>query len=97
MDFVTLVSEAIGDVNPEYGIDSLAADMRLRDDLALTSIDLIHLLVGVTQRLGGRKLPYENLFLVDGALRQDVSIGQLAEFIAGCLATPFTSPVPLAM
>ena len=97
MDFVTLVSEAIGDVNAEYGIDSLSADTRLREDLALTSIDLIHLLGSITQRLGGRKLPYETLFFAGGTLLQDVSIGQLAEFIAACAETPHASPAPLAM
>jgi hypothetical protein len=97
MDFVTLVSEAIGDVNTEYGIDSLSAETRLREDLALTSIDLINLLVSITQRLGGRKLPYENLFFAGGTMRQDVSIGELAGFIASCADTPLATPVPLAM
>ncbi len=97
MDFVSMVSEAIGELNPEYGVDSLGADTRLREDLALTSIDLIHLLAGVTQRLGGRKLPYENLFFVDGVMRQDLSIGQLADFIASCADTNLGQPVPLAM
>ncbi len=97
MDFVTLVCEAIGDVNAEYGVDSLAADTRLREDLALTSIDLIHLLGSITQRLGGRKLPYENLFFDGGTMRQDITIGQLAEFIAGCADLPQATPAPLAM
>ena len=97
MDFITLVSEAVGDVNPEYGVDSLSAETWLRADLALTSIDLIHLLGSITQRLGGRKLPYETLFFAGGTMLQDVSIGQLAEFIAGCAETPLASPAPLAM
>lgn len=97
MDFVNMVSEAIGEVNPEYGMDSLSAETRLREDLALTSIDLIHLLSSITQGLGGRKLPYEDLFFTGGIMRQDISIGQLAEFIASCADTPLAPPVPLAM
>jgi acyl carrier protein len=97
MNFEILVSEAIGEVNAEYGVDSLSADTRLREDLALTSIDLIHLLGSITQRLGGRKLPYETLFFAGGTPLQDVTIGQLAEFIATCAETPQASPAPLAM
>ena len=96
MDFENLVSRAIGEVNPEYGIDCLSAETLLRQDLALTSIDLIHLLVAITQALGGRKLPYENLFFAGGSMRHDVSIGELAAFIASCADAP-AAPAPLAM
>lgn len=95
MDFVNLVCAAVNEVNAEYSVDSLSAEMRLREDLALTSIDLIHLLGSITHKLGGRKLPYETLFFQDGVMRDELTIGELADFIATSGDAP--PPAPQAM
>ncbi len=95
MDFVTMVCEAVNEVNSEFTVDSLSGDMSLREDLALTSIDLIHLLGSITHKLGGRKLPYETLFFNDGVMRDDLTIAELAGFVATSDAAP--PPAPQAM
>ena len=59
---------------------------KLLGDLGFESIDIIQLGVAIEEEIGKRKLPFDKLLMKDGRYVDDLSIGQIAEFLV-----PFTS------
>lgn len=65
--------------------EALEADMGggtlLLADLGFESIDIIQLIVAIEEEFGLRKIPFEQLLMVNGRYVDDLSIGQIAGFI----------------
>ena len=59
---------------------------KLLGDLGFESIDIIQLVVAIEEEIGKRKLPFDKLLMKDGRYVDDLSIGQIAEFLV-----PFTA------
>jgi acyl carrier protein len=55
---------------------------RLLADLGFESIDIIQLVVAIEEMVGKRKLPFNELLMRDGRYVDDLSIGQIADFLA---------------
>jgi acyl carrier protein len=55
---------------------------RLLADLGFESIDIIQLVVAIEEMVGKRKLPFNELLMKDGRYVDDLSIGQIASFLA---------------
>lgn len=55
---------------------------RLLGDLSFESIDIIQLIVAIQEEIVGAKLPFEKLLMRDGRYVDDLSIGQIADFLA---------------
>ena len=78
---------------PPFGItdtagkpDGYDADVaKLLADLGFESIDIIQLVVAIEQMVGKRKLPFNELLMRDGRYVDDLSIGQIADFLASRL------------
>ena len=70
------------DEGPE---DGMRADSRLLADLGFESIDIIQLVVAIEEHYG-RRFPFDRLLMKDGRYIDDLSIGQLADFLASQLA-----------
>lgn len=51
-------------------------------DLGFESIDIIQLVVAIEEMVGKRKLPFNELLMKDGRYVDDLSIGQIADFVA---------------
>lgn len=67
------------DVDPAGGI---TRDSRLLADLGFESIDVIQLVVAIEQDFGRGKLQFEQLLMVNGRYVDDLSVGQIADFVA---------------
>lgn len=68
------------DVELEEEID---AETTLIEDLAFESIDIVQFSVALEQALGRKDLPFEKLFIEDGAYVDDVSVADIVSFLAG--------------
>ncbi|HSW12308.1 MAG TPA: acyl carrier protein [Solimonas sp.] len=55
---------------------------KLLGDLSFESIDIIQLIVAIQEEVVGAKLPFEKLLMRDGRYVDDLSIGQIADFLA---------------
>ncbi|EIT69882.1 MULTISPECIES: acyl carrier protein [Hydrocarboniphaga] len=55
---------------------------KLLADLGFESIDIIQLVVAIEEMVGKRKLPFNELLMRDGRYVDDLSIGQIADFLA---------------
>lgn len=60
----------------------MTRDTKLLADLGFESIDIIQLVVAIEEELGKRKLPFDKLLMKDGRYVDDLSIGQIADFLA---------------
>ena len=63
--------------------DEISAETTLIEDLAFESIDIVQLSVALEQALGRKDLPFEKLFIEDGAYVDDVSVNDIVSFLAG--------------
>jgi len=55
---------------------------QLLGDLSFESIDIIQLIVAIQEEIVGAKLPFEKLLMREGRYVDDLSIGQIADFLA---------------
>ena len=61
---------------------AMSRDTRLLADLGFESIDIIQLVVAIEQMVGKTKLPFNELLMQNGRYVDDLSIGQIADFLA---------------
>jgi acyl carrier protein len=90
---LALVLEVVGETVADWDLDLgevLAPESRLSADLCFSSIEVMHLFATIDVRLG-RKLPYDQLIRQDGVFRSELTIGELARFVA---AQPPVAPPP---
>lgn len=59
------------------------ADTRLLGDLGFESIDIIQLVVAIEEDISKKKVPFDKLLMKDGRYVDDLSIGQIADFLVG--------------
>lgn len=63
----------------------IGRDTRLLADLGFESIDIIQLVVAIEEEFGKHKLPFNQLLMKDGRYVDDLSVGQIADFLAPLL------------
>lgn len=80
----TLLQDFTQDWDNEFEGD-MGPDTKLLADLGFESIDIIQLVVAIEQMVGKRKLPFNELLMRDGRYVDDLSIGQIASFLAARL------------
>jgi acyl carrier protein len=57
-------------------------DTRLLADLGFESIDIIQLVVAIQEEVIRQKLSFDKLLMKDGRYVDDLSIGQIADYLA---------------
>jgi acyl carrier protein len=62
--------------------EPIGRDTLLLADLGFESIDIIQLVVALEETFGKRKLPFEQVLMKDGRYVDDLSVGQIADFLA---------------
>lgn len=67
--------------------EEIGPETTLIEDLAFESIDIVQFSVALEQALGRKDLPFEKLFIEDGAYVDDVSVADIVSFLAGELQT----------
>ena len=60
----------------------MSADTKLLADLGFESIDIIQLVVAIQEEVLRRKLSFDKLLMKDGRYVDDLSIGQIADYLA---------------
>ncbi|TJY56722.1 acyl carrier protein [Sinimarinibacterium sp. CAU 1509] len=61
---------------------AMSADSRLLADLGFESVDIIQLTVAIEEDFGLSKTPFDKLLMKDGRYVDDLSIGQIADFLS---------------
>ncbi|HVT36571.1 MAG TPA: acyl carrier protein [Nevskiaceae bacterium] len=61
---------------------AMTRETKLLADLGFESIDIIQLVVAIEEDISKRKLPFDQLLMKDGRYVDDLSIGQIADFLA---------------
>ena len=77
------VIEIVEDLTQDWGLDAdeITGDTLLVEHLDFASVDIIQLCVALEQHYD-RKLGFRDLLLVDGSYVGDLSISQIATFVA---------------
>jgi acyl carrier protein len=69
----------------QAGEAAMGAETRLLADLGFESVDIIQLTVAIEEEFGLHKTPFDQLLMKDGRYVDDLSIGQIADFLVGRL------------
>jgi acyl carrier protein len=64
----------------------ITRDTRLIEDLDFESIDIVQFAVGIERAFDRKGLPFEKLFMKDGAYVNDITISEVTEFLCTELA-----------
>ena len=65
----------------------MSEQTRILDDLGFESIDVVQFAVALETAVGRKGLPFEKLFIEDGAYVDDVSVAEIVTFLQAELAT----------
>lgn len=77
------------DLVADWGLDlpeGITANTRLVEDLNFESIDIVQFAVGIERAFERKGLPFERLFMKDGAYVDDVTIAEMTDFLCAELA-----------
>lgn len=61
--------------------DGYRRETRLLGDLGFESIDIIQFIVAIEEDFGLHKTPFDKLLMKDGRYVDDLTLGQLADFL----------------
>lgn len=78
---IAIVEDFIEDFDEEFE-DDVTRETWLLADLAFESIDIIQLVVAIEEDFGKRGMQFEELLMEDGRYVDDLSVGQIADFVA---------------
>lgn len=81
--FTQLVALLV-DFTQDWDLDfdgELSRDTRLLADLGFESIDIIQLVVAIQEDILKRKLSFDQLLMKNGRYVDDLSIGQIADYL----------------
>ncbi|GAC1633348.1 MAG: hypothetical protein NVS9B10_28600 [Nevskia sp.] len=59
----------------------MTAQTQLLEDLGFESIDIIQLVVAIEEDISKKKVPFDKLLMKDGRYVDDLSIGNIADFL----------------
>lgn len=79
------IVEALEDMTSDWDLDlaeGIGRETRLIRDLSFESVDIVELVVAIEQAYNQRNIPFEKLLMVDGRYVDDLSVGQVADFVA---------------
>jgi acyl carrier protein len=77
---IAVANETVAD----WGLDlpgGITRDTRLMEDLNFESIDIVQFAVGIERAFDRKGLPFEKLFMKDGAYVEDITISEVTEFL----------------
>ena len=82
---VSALVEIITDMTSDWDTEfegQIGADTRLIQDLCFESIDIVHLVVAIETKFDRRDLAFEEVLMADGRYVDELTIGQVAAFLA---------------
>jgi acyl carrier protein len=78
---ITVANEMVAD----WGLDlpgGITRETKLMEDLNFESIDVVQFAVGIERAFDRKGLPFEKLFLKDGAYVDDLTISEVTLFLS---------------
>lgn len=84
---IAIATETVAD----WGLDlpgPITTDTKLIEDLNFELIDIVQFAVAIERAFDHKGLPFEKLFMKDGAFVDDVTISELTDFLCTELAAP---------
>ncbi len=87
-DIVSRVCSVLVDMTDDWDMDfegEINRDTFLISDLAFESIDIVQLVVAIEGEFDKRGIPFEQLLMVDGRYVDDLSVGDIADFLSASL------------
>lgn len=82
---IDLLNDLTSDSDHEFS-GGIGRETRLVADLEFDSVDVVQFALLIEERFRRRKLPFEKLLMTDGRYRDDVTVGEVAEFLVDWLA-----------
>ncbi len=79
-EIVNILEDITGDWDLEFG-DRIGADTKIISDLEFESIDVVQFVVQVEKFYDRKDLPFEQLLMVEGRYKDDLTVGEVAEFL----------------
>jgi len=82
---IAVVNETVED----WGLDlpgGITRNTKLMEDLNFESIDMVQFAVGIERAFDRKGLPFEKLFMKDGAYVEDITVAEVTNFLCGELA-----------
>lgn len=77
---ISVLEDTVKDWDLEMD-EGIGPETTLIEDLAFESIDIVQFSVALEQALGRKDLPFEKLFIEDGAYVDDVSVNDIVTFL----------------
>ena len=82
---IAVADEMVADWDLDL-LGGITRDTRLIEDLNFESIDIVQFAVGIERAFDRKGLPFEKLFMKDGAYVNDITICEVTEFLCTELA-----------
>jgi acyl carrier protein len=82
---IAVATEMVADWDLDL-LGGITRDTRLIEDLDFESIDIVQFAVGIERAFDRKGLPFEKLFMKDGAYVNDITISEVTEFLCTELA-----------
>ena len=79
-DVIELLKDMTSDWDTGFG-GEIGNGTALIGDLGFESIDVVHLVTAIEQRYDRSDLPFEKLLMQDGHYVDDLTVGQIAQFL----------------
>lgn len=79
---IAIVDDFLVDFDEDFD-EPVTRDTQLLADLGFESIDIIQLVVAIEEDFEKRGMGFEDLLMHDGRYVDDLSVGQIADFVAG--------------
>jgi len=90
---LAIIQDALTELLEELGQepDRIELTTMINADLGVTSIDAIHLMVLLEDRIG-RPMSFQDLAIRNGRYVDDIAVGELLDFVAASLHLPPDAP-----
>ena len=80
-DLVEILKDMTCDWDMEFD-NPIGPDTKLIDDLGFESIDIVQLVVAIEDRFHCRKLPFEEILMVDGRYVDEIKVRDTVDFLS---------------
>ena len=86
---LNVLTELLTDMTSDWDLDDfsgeITGDTQLVADLAMESVELVQLMVAIEQKFGIKNFSAEKLLTRNGQMVSDLSVREIAAFVAGVL------------
>ncbi len=78
---IEILKDMTSDWDMEFD-NPIGTDTKLINDLGFESIDIVQLVVAIEERFRCRKMPFEEIFMVDGRYVDEILVRDTVDFLS---------------